>query len=248
MKVRLLFPDHDAELDAAPAPGADDLIADLDLAPVLALMQLPDRGLADVVPSVLLNPVTDPAVIDWRQRVLVDAMTDAEVVTGLFDLAGRAIEAQRSVWMFGGHSADSLLPKALYGFESVLPTLAELARFAAAHLPRVASPGLTGLLARLRDDLSPGYLDELQRVVGQLRFPDGLVSATAVGPDGLLGHLELLIPPQPTKPRWLRGLARPGKARFVLPERDEAVPGRWSSCAAMRCGRSRSARAERWTS
>lgn len=31
MKVQLLFPDHDAELDAAPAPGADDLIADLDL-------------------------------------------------------------------------------------------------------------------------------------------------------------------------------------------------------------------------
>lgn len=219
MKVQLLFPDSDADRHAALPPGTDELVADLDLGPVLDAMR-PDRDLEGLASAVLFQPLTDAGAIIWRQRVLDDALAHPDLMPALFDLAGRALQSQRSIWMFGGRSVDSQVTGARYRIRALLPFLRELARFAADRLPSVRSAGLRHLFERLRDDLGEAYLDELTRVVDQLAFPDGIVTRVRLEPTGLLGTPELLPPPDVSW--WGRRFGRPGQVRFTLPDRDEA--------------------------
>ncbi len=219
MRVRLLFRERNADLTAAPPEGTDELIADLDLAPVLEAME-PDRDLDDLCPAVLFRPLVDAGEIAWRQQVLADALADPALMLTLFDLAGRALQSQRALWMYGGRSADSLLTKARSGLEALLPLLRELARFAAERLTGVRSAALTELGERLVADLDAAYLDRVAELLRQLRFPDGMTTRVRVRPSGLLGTPELL-PPRAVS-WWAHRFARPGRVRFELPERDEA--------------------------
>ncbi|MFT4297449.1 MAG: hypothetical protein QM582_18765 [Micropruina sp.] len=219
MNVRLLYPDRDADRDAEPPDGARELIADLDLAPVLEAMQ-PDRDLDRVCPAVLFRPLTDAGQVLWRQQVLTDALAQPDLIPFLFELAGTALQRRRSVWLYGGRSADSRLTKARYEIEALLPSLRELVRFATDRLPSLRSEALRQFCRRLRDDFGDGYLDEVAGVLAQLRFPDGLAARVRVEPTGLLGTPELL--PPPPRSWWQRRFVPPGQVRFTLPERDEA--------------------------
>lgn len=222
MKVRLLFADRDADLAASPAEGADDLVADLDLEPVLEVMQ-PDRKLDGLCPAVLLNPLAEPAQIAWRQHVLADALADPDGIRALFDLAGRALDSQHSIWMYGGKTAESLLSRSIHGLRALLPLLHELAAFAADRLPYARSEGLTELYRRLIEELDAAYLAALATLLNQLGFPRGVVARAWLDASGLLGSLELLAPPAGRTSWWAAlGFAQQGRFRFTIAERDEA--------------------------
>lgn len=222
MKVRLLFPDRDADLAASPPEGADDLIADLDLEPVLEVM-VPDKRLSKLCPAVLLNPLSTPAEIGWRQHILADALADPEGMRALFALAGKALESQHSIWMYAGRTADSLLSRSIHGLQALLPWLRQLARLASQRLPLARSEGLIALYQRLIDELDPGYLEEMGSMLSQLQFPRGVLTRARLDRSGLLGSLELLAPEAGRRPWWARlGFAPPGRLQFTLAERDEA--------------------------
>ena len=222
MKVHLLFADRDADLAATPADGADDLIADLDLEPVLEVMQ-PDKRLATLCTAVLLNPLADPAQVAWRQHVAADALADPAGMRALFALAGRALESQNSIWMYAGRTSDSLLSRSIHGLQALLPFLRELAGLAAQRLPLSHSEGLTQLYRRLIEELDYTYLSQMAELVSQLEFPQGVVSRARLDESGLLGSLELLAPESARRPWWSKlGLFPPGAGRFTIAERDEA--------------------------
>lgn len=222
MRVRLLFPDQDADLAATPAEGADDLVADLDLEPVLEVMQ-PDRRLEGLCPAVLLNPLAEPGQIAWRQHVLADALDDPDGIRALFGLAGRALDSQHSIWMYGGKTADSLLSRSIHGLRALLPLLHELAAFACDRLPYAHSEGLSGLYRRLVAELDAAYLGDLATLLDQLGFPRGVVTRARLDASGLLGSLELLAPRTGRTPWWMAlGFAQQGRFRFTIAERDEA--------------------------
>jgi len=221
MKVRLLHPDIDAELHTPLADGDEDLIADLDLQPVLDVMATTGR-LKDI-PQVILRPLTDPRDIRWRQHVMSDAIENPTVMRNLFDLAGRAIESQRGTWMYSARTADSLLSSSLYGLKAVLPLLKELALLARQQLPTATSPGLTALFQRLIEELDDSYLDEVATMLAQLNFPGGMVARAMVTSRAMVGSLELLAP-KTGRRSWKEalGIGAQGEFRFTLGERDEA--------------------------
>ena len=222
MRVHLLFPDRDAPRTGALPSGADDLVADLDLAPVLEVMA-PRKDLAKLCPAVLLNPLTEPEVIRWRQAVLADVLADPSGVQGLFKLAGRALESQRGSWLWSGRTADSALARSVHGLSGLLPLLTELAGLAAAQLPIARSPGLRQLYSRLVDDLDAGYLQQVRALLGQLRLPAGVTARTAIGADGMLGGFEVQAPLSGRRPWWaVLGFAPPGRLHFTLADRDES--------------------------
>jgi hypothetical protein len=222
VKVRLLFPDRDADRAAAPPAGADDLVADLDLEPVLRVMA-PEHRLAHLPGAVLLNPLTEPAEIVWRQHVLADVLADPELVRTLFDLSGQALDSQHSVWMFSGRTADSTLSRSVHGLTALVPFLRRLHSLAARRLPSARSAGLAGLFARLVDDLDPAYLAAMEELLVQLQFPAGVLTRARLDRSGLLGSLELLAPGAGRRPWWaVFGLPPPGRLRFTIAERDEA--------------------------
>lgn len=222
MRVHLLFPDRDAVRDDALPPGADDLISDLDLEPVLAAM-VPLRQLEQLCPAVLLNPLTDPAPIRWRQQILADALADPSGMQRLFELAGRALESQRGAWLWSGRTADSALTRAAHGLTALLPCLSELAGLAARRLAVVRSPGLRQLYQRLVADLDADYLQRVRTLLGQLSLREGVTTRTSVGRDGLLGDFEVLVPAAKRRSWWaVLGFSPPGRLHFTLADRDEA--------------------------
>ena len=222
MRVHLLFPDRDAPRTGALPPGAGDLIADLDLAPILAAM-VPGKQLDKLCPAVLLNPLTDPEPIRWRQAVLADVLADPSGMRQLFDLAGRALESQRGSWLWSGRTADSALARAVHGLAELLPLLSELAGLAAAQLGVVRSPGLRQLYQRLVDDLDADYLHRVRTLLGQLRLPSGVTARAHIAADGMLGGFEVLAPPEGRRSWWaVLGFAPPGRLHFTLADRDES--------------------------
>ncbi len=221
MKVRLLHPDRDAELHAPLSDGDEDLVADLDLTAVLDVM-IPDRQLSDI-PRTVLRPLTDPREIRWRQQVAADAIADPAAMRGLFDLAGRALESQRGSWMYSARTADSLLSSSLFALNAVIPSMRELARVARRQLPTAISPGLTALYERLIEELDATYLDEVEAMLSQLRFPGGMVAQAVVTGTAMVGALELLAP-RTGRRTWREtlGLGVQGRFRFTIAERDDA--------------------------
>lgn len=222
MKVHLLFSDRDADRTAVPPGGSDDLIADLDLDPVLTVM-VPERRLEKLPRAVLLSPLVEPEQIAWRQHVLADALADPEGMRALFELAGRALASQHSIWMYGGRTADSLLSRAIHGLRALLPLLREVSAFAAERLPAARSQGLSGLYRRLVEELDPAYLGQLATLLSELQFPRGVVSRARLDASGLVGSLELVEPRGGRRPwRAVFGLGQPGRFRFTIADRDEA--------------------------
>ena len=221
MKVRLLHPDRDAELHPPLRDGDEDLVADLDLQPVLDVM-VADRQLSDI-PHTLLRPLTDPREIRWRQRVAADAIADPEAMRGLFDLAGRALDSQRGSWLYSARTADSLLSSSLFTLRAVIPSMRELSRFARRQLPTATSPGLSALYGRLVQELDATYLDEVDAMLSQLRFPGGMVARAVVTQEAMVGSLELLAP-RTGRRTWREtlGVGTQGRFRFTLAERDDA--------------------------
>ncbi|MGC3955302.1 MAG: hypothetical protein QM804_13820 [Propionicimonas sp.] len=222
MKVHLLYPDRDAPRDGDVPEGADDLVADLDLEPVLAAM-VPGRQLERLCPAVLLNPLTDPEPIRWRQQILADVLADPSGMQQLFELAGKALESQRGAWLWSGRTADSALSRAVHALAALLPWLRQLAALATAQLAVVRSPGLRQLHQRLVDDLDAGYLQQVRALLEQLSFPAGVTARTRIAEDGMLGKFEVLAPRGGRRPWWaVLGFNPPGRLHFTLAERDEA--------------------------
>lgn len=222
MRVHLLHPDQNASRAGDLPAGSADLIADLDLAPVLAAMT-PSRELDALCPAVLLTPLTAVEDIRWRQQILADVLADPTGMQRLFELAGQALESQRGAWLWSGRTADSALARAVHGLAALLPFLSELSGLADRLLPSVRSPGLRLLCRRLVDDLDTGYLQQVRALLGQLSFPAGVTTRTSIGEDGMLSAFELLAPVGGRRPWWaVLGFSPPGRLHFTLAERDEA--------------------------
>lgn len=220
MRVQLLYPNRDADLNTGLPAEADDLIADLDLQLALDIMR-PDPRLEKICPSTLLHPLTDPESIRWWQAVLADAISHPVLVRELFDLAGQALADLRGVWMWTGRTADSLLSKSLHGLRALLPSLYQLNRVAATRSDVFDSDTLRLLYQRVASELDPGYLDEVKTMLRQLAFPEGVASLGRITDQGLVGALTLLAP-RTGRRSWREALGSPGSYRFTLADRDEA--------------------------
>ena len=57
-----------------------------------------DRFLFEIARQALLLSLPDPDAIAYRQQVLTDCLAQPDVVRELYELAGEALKAQRSVW------------------------------------------------------------------------------------------------------------------------------------------------------
>ena len=74
-------------------------------------MAADDGFVFEVVKRALLQSLREPEAITYRQQVLTDSLEHASVVRELYELAGEALKAEKTVW--GGLYRDS--PRALLG-------------------------------------------------------------------------------------------------------------------------------------
>lgn len=225
MKVRLLFPDREADTEPAqPDQATDELTRDLGLTDVADLMAAGDPYVRDVALRTLQKPLADAEALAWRQAVLRDALGRPEPVRRLYDLAGRALAIRTGVrtWRLAD-SPGALLDHAVGVLTALLGPLRELRALVHAEAPFARSGGTAALFADVTAALPPDWFGHAEQLLDRLRFPHGLVITGRVGTSALVTDLTLRES-APTRRTWREALGPlQGEAlAWSVPDEDSA--------------------------
>ncbi len=205
MKVFLMH--RDADFDPkAPLPwNASALIDDLGLEPLFETMAAGDPFLLEVASKAVLTGPADIDTILHRQAVLQDCLARPQIVHALYELALRAIEAERKEF-FGARHQDpgTMLWRSLRVMGMFLEHLRALRRLADRHADAFASVGFRRFFARIEAELTQAFFAEAERHLARLRFRHGVRVAARLGA-GLRGtDYRLLL----HEPGWHERLRR----------------------------------------
>ncbi len=206
MNVFLMHRDTDFD-PKTPLPwNARALIDDLGLEPLFETMAAGDPFLLEVAsPAVLAGPAEIDTIL-YRQAVLRDCLARPPIVRSLYELALRAIEAERREF-FGARRQDpgTMLWRSLRVMGMFLEHLQALRRMAERHAGAFASEGFRNFFARIEAELTPAFFAEAERHLARLRFRRGVQVAARLGP-GLRGTDYRLLRYEPDWREHLRRL------------------------------------------
>jgi len=176
MKAFLMHSTSDFDVEAGLPPNAEALIADLELDTLLATMASGDRFLLEIARRALLMSLPDPDAIVYRQQVLTDCIAHPEVIRELYDLAGEALKAERSVWGTILRDAPrTMLSSAVAKMELFVGFLKRLREMTGEHGGKFSSPGLVRFFAMLADELDEDYFGVVEEHLKALKFQGGML-------------------------------------------------------------------------
>lgn len=161
---------------------AEALVQDLALQPLFDAMAGGDAGVAEVVRRALLEPLTDPAAIVYRQAVLADCLANPGVARALHALAVAAIErAELFSWGFMPRRPESIVRFSHDVLQEYLRAFKELRRIAERSAEGFTSAGFRAFFALLREEFDDAYLREAERQLRELRFRGGIRVSARLG-------------------------------------------------------------------
>jgi DNA mismatch repair ATPase MutS len=221
MKAYLLHRDEDFDTDRELPSNEPALTQDLELNTLLRAMASEDPFLFEVAKRALLLSLRDPAAITYRQEILTDCLQNPAVIRNLYDLAGEALQAAKTVWgsVLDRDSPRRLLHTSVRKMEILVTFLQRLRDAAGEHGPSFHSSGLTRFFTMLIDELNDEYFDLIEGYLKELAFKGGmLISAQLTA--GNKGSSYML---RRAREQGLitRMLDRSGYS-FTIPDRDEA--------------------------
>lgn len=223
MKVFLMYPDRDFDIEAKLAPRSIDLTADLGLDILLDAMASDDDFLRKAAEHGLHDGLTSPADIAYRQHVLADCVAHREVVTELYNLAVDAITAERQVvGFFFRDSPDSVLHRSRQLMELQLESLRRLAGISRREHANFGSAGFRRMFATLNRELTDDYLAEIEAHTNELELKRGALMSARLGRGNKgTGYVLRRHPPRNGWHELIPGRRREAYS-FTVPERDEA--------------------------
>jgi MutS domain V len=179
MKAHLIYENQDLDLERELPWQASALEQDLDLGTILEVMASGDPFLREVAKRTLLNGLTDPEQIRYRQDVLSDLLRKPEVTRELYALANDALESKKEARFFLFHdSPETQLSKSLRMLDLLLVVIRRLRTLADREQESFRSIGLRTLVAAVQAELDDAYLAGVEQSLQELRFKRGpLISA-----------------------------------------------------------------------
>jgi hypothetical protein len=227
MKAHLLHPERDFDAEREPPPGEEALRDDLALDVLLGAMADGDEFLFEVARKALLQSLTDPQGIVYRQDALRDCLAQPAVVRELYEIAIEAIGSERRIYMgFFSRSPSMILHRSVQVLELLLDSLRRLRGLAEEHGADFRSKAFTRFFAMVRAELDDAYLASVEEHLRRLRF-DRATPVAARLAAGNKGADYMLLPP-PERKRGLLSRAvlalteRPDGYVYRLPDRDES--------------------------
>lgn len=221
MKAHLLYEQRDIDLGQELPWQAEALEQDLGLDTILNVMAAGDPFLHEVAERTLLNGLTDPEEILYRQDVLSDFVQSPEAARELYALAIDALESRKEARFFlFRDSPETQLSKSLRMLELLLDIIRRLRAFADREEGTFRSLGLRNLVATIQMELDDEYLAAVEDNLRELRFKRGPLISARLG-RGNRGTGYALRKP------FDRGLldrltpGGPKRYSFSVPSRDE---------------------------
>lgn len=224
MKVFLLYPDRDLDLEQPFPPHTDDVVQDLELNTLFSTMAQGDAFVFDVVKHVILLGLEDLRAIRYRQDILRDCLKNAQVIREIYRIPIRAQESKRQQWLgiFGLHYPSSILTGGRNTLEVYLGLLKELRRIADAHAGKFESEGFRRFLAMIQQELNDAYLATVTHHLKVLEFRGGVLVSAELG-KGNEGTNYVLRKPNRDDRNWVERLLsrRSPVYSFTLHPRDD---------------------------
>jgi len=219
MKAFLMHADRDFALEANLPAQARALTQDLELERLLRTMASGDDLIFDVAYRALLVSLRDPEAIVYRQQVLTDSLDRAAVVRELYELAGEALSAERTVWGSLRHSPRTSLSTSVQKLGLFLGFLRRLRELTDAHAPDFNSPGFTRFFEMLRTELDEDYFELVAGYLETLKFKNGMLMSARLS-TGNKGHDYTLR--RPREQGLLERMFDRSGYSFTIPDRDES--------------------------
>jgi MutS domain V len=222
MMPRLLHPDRDADLGRRLSPADEDLLADLELARLLAAMSGGDPLVADVCRALLLSPLRNAAGIRYRQEVLQDCLARPAVLEELDATAARALAAEREVYSGFLSTPESRLSHAVHVLEEFLPALRQLRAVVDRERHAFGSDGLRAFATRVESELDDDFFRQAEQHVHHLAAGSAVLLSARLGRGNRGVDHRLRTPASPPDGVWERlRLVRPPGLVYRLREDDE---------------------------
>jgi DNA mismatch repair ATPase MutS len=218
-----MFADRDWHTSREPRIGEADLIADLELEVLWAAMAHDDPVVLESVRTALLDGLTDPAQIRYRQAVLSDCLANPTVVRELYALAVDAVAAEKKVYrgMFN-NSGEGLVRRSVSVLELLVGALKRLRTITERDANSFASDGFSAFFATLRLELDDDYFGEIAQHLRQLRFRDGVLATARLGTQGQGIDYVLRVPRRDHRIlRFLPPAIKRPSFSWTIPPRDD---------------------------
>lgn len=218
MKVFLLHPDRDVDLDADVPMQHEALTEDLGLGVVWNVMAAGDRYLWDVAREVVLTSLTEADEVRYRQQVFADCLASRDVVRQLYDVAVDALEAKRKTYSFWStnSSPSALLSSGVKTLQMLLGNLRQLRAIADEHADRFGSEGFDRFFSMIGAELDDAYLEEVAAHLKELPFRSGQLVSARLGKGNKASYTLQRTPAR----RLLGGTSPPGRSAKFRVETD----------------------------
>jgi hypothetical protein len=182
MRALLMHPDEDFKVDRELPPQSDDLVEDLGLGTLFAVMAGGDTFVLAAAKAAVLSPLAGLDGIIWRQQAFADCSAHPELPKSLYSLATDAIEGHKKLTFWGvNRSPESLRYVSVQTLEMFLGQLTSLRRLAEAHGQEMVSPAFSRLRSMLLSELDDAYLDLARSHLGELKLTGGLTMSAQLG-------------------------------------------------------------------
>lgn len=222
MKAHLLFVDADFDAAAHPTGVQRDVGADLELDTILDAMAAGDPFLRGIAAAALIQPLTDPAQVRYRQYALTDAINHPDAVRQLYTVCVQTLTEEKKIYGWGLGSPASSLHRSIEALELFILYLRQLRLLADENQAAFSSPAFRELFRMLTAELSDEYFAEIDDHLRRLRFRHGVLISARLGHANKATRLVLRRPLQHKIPLLERlGLTHPGHS-MTIADRDEA--------------------------
>jgi DNA mismatch repair ATPase MutS len=224
MKALLMYRDRDLDLQQKLPCNAEALTQDLELNTLFNAMALDDKFLADVAKKAVLSGVnTDLDTIRYRQNILKDCLKNPAIVREIYDIAVKAIESEKKVYLGFFRYPASILSRSIEVLQMFVSMLKKLRHIADDHADTFDSEGFTAFFAMLNKELGDDYFASLQNHLRQLQFRDGVLISAALG-EGNKGANYMLRKPHEKQQSWIEQILAKGPPvyTFYIADRDES--------------------------
>jgi len=221
MRVFLLYPDQDFDLQRELPLNEAALTQDLELNRLFNAMARGDRFLYEVAQKTVLSSLRSPDPIRYRQDILKDCLKNPAIVRNIYDLAVDSIESKKKhYYWFSGRYPSSTLHTSVEMLQTFVGFLKDLKNIADEQAANFASAGFTQFFAMLEHELSDDYFALVQTHLKELKFRNGVLISAELG-RGNQGTNYVLRKSPDHKRSWLeRFFAKEPAFTYRVPERD----------------------------
>lgn len=224
MKVNLMFKDRDFDPDTPLPANQPHLSQDLELPTLLDAMALGDKFLYSITRTAVLNGLTDPEEIRYRQEILRDCLRNAEIVRQLYQIPIEAEKTKRSLWLgIFTRTPSGVLSSSRDLMELFVSLLRRLKSIADTQGENFESTGFRTFFAMLQRELNDEYFETVETQLSQLALRNGVLISARLG-RGNEGAGYVLRLPNERNQSWLKEVfsRKPPVYSFRLHPRDNA--------------------------